>query len=109
MRGAIYAGEQGKLVPFSRAVFAAYWGDNRDISQDEVLLDLCAQVDIDGEALLAAAADSRYKDQLRENTEELVARGGYGSPTMFINDSDMYFGNDRLPLVERKLQHLLGQ
>lgn len=108
MRGAIYADELGKLVPFSRAVFAAYWGDNRDISQDEVLLDLCSQVDIDGEALLAAAADARYKDQLRSNTEELVARGGYGSPTLFINDTDMYFGNDRLPLVERKLQQLLG-
>ena len=107
MRGAIYADELGLLVPFSRAVFAAYWGENRDISQDQVLKDICADVGLDGEALLAAAGDAKYKDRLRENTEELVARGGYGSPTMFINSTDMYFGNDRLPLVERRLQQLL--
>ncbi|MEC7266815.1 MAG: hypothetical protein VXV74_05275, partial [Pseudomonadota bacterium] len=38
---------------------------------------------------------------------ELVARGGFGSPTMFINGSDMYFGNDRLPLVEAALTRAL--
>ena len=31
--------------------------------------------------------------------DEVIARGAYGSPTMFINGDDMYFGNDRLPLV----------
>ena len=44
---------------------------------------------------------------LRSNTDELIARGGYGSPTLFINDDDMYFGNDRLPLVEHRLRQLL--
>jgi 2-hydroxychromene-2-carboxylate isomerase len=44
---------------------------------------------------------------LRHSTDELIARGGYGSPTMFINRDDMYFGNDRLPLVEFRLRELL--
>jgi 2-hydroxychromene-2-carboxylate isomerase len=39
----------------------------------------------------------------RANTEEVIARGGFGSPTMFVDGSDMYFGNDRLPLVEAAL------
>ncbi|MEL0072660.1 MAG: DsbA family protein, partial [Rhodobiaceae bacterium] len=43
------------------------------------------------------------KGQLRANTDELIARGGFGSPTMFVNETDMYFGNDRLPLVEAAL------
>jgi 2-hydroxychromene-2-carboxylate isomerase len=43
------------------------------------------------------------KARLRDNTEELIARGGFGSPTMFINETDMYFGNDRLTLVEAAL------
>ncbi len=47
-----------------------------------------------------------YKDRLRSNTDELIDRGGYGSPTLFINDSDMYFGNDRLLLVEARLKEL---
>jgi 2-hydroxychromene-2-carboxylate isomerase len=35
----------------------------------------------------------------------VIARGGFGSPTMFVNKTDMYFGNDRLPLVEAALSH----
>ncbi|MCB1708709.1 MAG: DsbA family protein, partial [Halioglobus sp.] len=47
------------------------------------------------------------KDRLRANTDELIGRGGFGSPTIFINGDDMYFGNDRLPLVEHRLRRLL--
>ena len=93
--------------PIPGALFAAYWGDNRDISQPEVLLDICLNSGLDKDGFLAAIADQRYKDQLRDNTDELVARGGYGSPTLFINGDDMYFGNDRLPLVEHRLKQLL--
>ena len=108
MRGAIYAAEHDRIIPYSRALFAAYWGDNRDISQPEVLLDICLSSGLDKDGFLAAIADQRYKDQLRDNTDELVARGGYGSPTLFINGDDMYFGNDRLPLVEHRLKQLLA-
>ena len=45
------------------------------------------------------------KAKLRSNTEELIARGGYGSPTIFIDGNDMYFGNDQLPLVEAALKN----
>jgi 2-hydroxychromene-2-carboxylate isomerase len=109
MRGAIYAAQQDRIIPYSRALFAAYWGDNRDISQREVLLDICESSGLDKDKFLAAIADQQYKDQLRDNTDELVARGGYGSPTIFINGDDMYFGNDRLPLVEHRLKQLLAQ
>ena len=43
------------------------------------------------------------KNKLRNNTENLIERGGFGSPTIFINDNDMYFGNDRLELIDYKL------
>jgi 2-hydroxychromene-2-carboxylate isomerase len=43
------------------------------------------------------------KALLRSNTNELIARGGYGSPTIFVDRTDMYFGNDQLPLVEAAL------
>jgi 2-hydroxychromene-2-carboxylate isomerase len=110
MRGAFYAEEQGLLVPYSKAVFEAYWGGvNPDISQDEVLTDICRQVGLDLEGFFNAIADQQYKDLLRDNTDELIARGGFGSPTIFINGDDMYFGNDRLPLVEFRLRQLLAE
>jgi 2-hydroxychromene-2-carboxylate isomerase len=38
-------------------------------------------------------------DSLRAITQELIDRGGFGSPTMFVDGDDMYFGNDRMPLI----------
>ena len=48
----------------------------------------------------------KIKNKLRKNTENLIERGGFGSPTIFINDTDMYFGNDRIELVDYKLSKL---
>ena len=99
MRACLVLEPQGKLVPFATAAFEAYWGDDRDISQDEVVRDLCAKVGLDPDALIAAISEPAIKDQLRANTEELIARGGFGSPTVFVDGDDMFFGNDRLELV----------
>lgn len=103
MRGALIALDDGKLVPYATAVFAAYWGDLADISQPDVLGPVAASVGYEAASFLRRIEESSYKERLRANTDELIARGGFGSPTMFVDGSDMYFGNDRLPLVEDAL------
>lgn len=103
MRGCILLEPQGKLVVFAQAVFEAYWGDDQDISNDAVLVKICEHLGIDAAAFLAGIARQDIKDQLKANTEELIRRGGFGSPTIFVNAEDMYFGNDRLPLVRDAL------
>ncbi|HZZ88423.1 MAG TPA: 2-hydroxychromene-2-carboxylate isomerase [Caulobacteraceae bacterium] len=104
MRMCLVLAPQGRLVPFATAVFEAYWSDDRDISQDAVLRDVCAALDLDSDSLLAAQAADAVKAQLRANTDEVMARGGFGSPTIFVGGTDMYFGNDRLPLVRAALE-----
>jgi 2-hydroxychromene-2-carboxylate isomerase len=103
MRCALAADEQGALIPFAKATFEAYWRDLKDISQTDVLRDICKSVKLDPDTILARADAPEIKDRLRLNTEEVIARGGFGSPTMYVNGEDMYFGNDRLPLVEAAL------
>ncbi len=103
MRGCIVLAPQGKLVDFARAAFEAYWGEDRDISQDAVIADLCGRAEVDAAPLFAAIAQPEVKDALKANTDELIRRGGFGSPTIFLNGDDMYFGNDRLPLVREAL------
>jgi len=103
MRGALAAEEHGKLVEFSRAAFEAYWAEDRDLSRDEVVAWLAERVGLDPRALLARITDPDIKDRLRAHTDDLIARGGFGSPTLFVNGTDMYFGNDRLPLVRAAL------
>jgi 2-hydroxychromene-2-carboxylate isomerase len=93
MRGALVADEHGRLPAWARAVFEAYWGQLLDISLDEVLAPLVDEVGLE-----------RDKARLRANTDELMRRGGFGSPTMFVDGDDMYFGNDRLPLIREALR-----
>ena len=108
MRMCLVLEPQGALIPFATAVFEAYWGDDADISQDAVLRGVCGRLDLDADALLAAQAQPAVKDQLRANTDEVMRRGGFGSPTIFVGATDMYFGNDRLPLVRAALERAGG-
>lgn len=103
MRCVVAAEEAGALVPLSKALFEAYWGDLRDISDRAVLAEVIRSIGLDADGILARAGAAAIKDRLRVNTDELIARGGFGSPTFFIDGGDMYFGNDRLPLVEAAL------
>lgn len=106
MRGCIWLdasdqanpGQTPQMVKFAQAVFEAYWADQADISQDDVLADICEATGVNVKAFFEGIVQATTKDQLKANTEEVIHRGGFGSPTMFVGD-DMYFGNDRLGLV----------
>lgn len=102
MRACCWLGQA--CVPFARAAFRAYWSEDRDISRDEEIAAIAGAAGVDADALFAAIAEDAAKAQLRANTEELIGRGGFGSPTMFVDGSDMYFGNDRLPLVRAVIE-----
>jgi 2-hydroxychromene-2-carboxylate isomerase len=99
MRGCTWLEGTDKLVPFALATFDAYWGDDQDISKDPVLTEICGKAGIDPAAFFAAINEQEIKDKLRNTTQELIDRGGFGSPTIFVGGDDMYFGNDRMPLV----------
>ena len=104
MRGCFVALDRGVLPAFARAVFEAYWGDLRDISRDDVLADLTRHVGLDPADFFARIGSPETKQRLRDTTDELIRRGGFGSPTMFVDGGDMYFGNDRLELVRAALR-----
>ena len=103
MRGCIAADRRGKLVPYATGVFEAYWGHDRDITQDDILVEIATAAGLDAGEMAGAMATDEIKAELRGNTEDLARRGGYGSPTFFVNDGDMYFGNDRMPLIRAAL------
>ena len=104
MRGCLLLEPSGRLVEFARAAFEAYFRDDRDISQDAVLTELCATLGVDPDWFFQGISSPAIKEQLKANTQELIARGGFGSPTMFVDGDDMYFGNDALPLVRAALR-----
>ena len=109
MRGCLWLAPQGKLVPFARAMFQSYWRDGKDIAQDDQLIPILDQLGVDREAFFAGIQEPGIKDQLRENTEAVMRRGGFGSPTIFVDGDDMYFGNDRMPLIQAAIERRQGR
>ncbi len=98
----LVAAEQGRIALFSRAAFRAAFAEGKDIAEPAVLAELARAAQLDPEKALAQAETQEIKDALRRNTEEAIARGAFGAPTFFVGD-EMFFGNDRLMFVERKL------
>lgn len=95
--------DQPALVRFARGAFASYFDRQENLDDPAVLAAVADAEGLDGAALAVAAGSDPAKVRLRTNTDEVIARGGYGSPTIFVDRDDMYFGNDQLPLVEAAL------
>jgi 2-hydroxychromene-2-carboxylate isomerase len=95
--------DQPALVRFARGAFASYFDRQENLDDPAVLTAVADAEGLDGAALAAAAGSDPVKARLRANTEELIVRGGYGSPSIFVDGDDMYFGNDQLPLVAAAL------
>jgi 2-hydroxychromene-2-carboxylate isomerase len=96
--------DQAALRAFANAAFESYFGSQENLDDPAVLAAVADSIGLNSAALLAAAQTDAVKARLRANTEEVIARGGYGSPTIFVDGTDMYFGNDQLPLIEAALK-----
>ena len=100
MRGAFYFIDNGNIETYLEDVFHAYWNEGKDISDIDVLTEIALSNGANETEFLEFISAQEIKDRLIENTQELMDRGGFGSPTFFIGDDDMYFGNDRIQLIE---------
>jgi 2-hydroxychromene-2-carboxylate isomerase len=109
MRACIAVEPLGLLLQFALAGFEALWAQGLDLAKDETLRWICDRAGADPNFVLPAIETPELKNALRHNTQELVARNGFGTPTFYVNDNDMYFGNDRVILVEAALRRALGK
>lgn len=99
------ADDMPALEKFTKAAFESYFGRQENLDDFDILVAVANSVGLDGEAMRATAQTDAVKALLRANTAEVIARGGYGSPTIFVDGKYMYFGNDQLPLVEHRLRN----
>lgn len=86
----------------SMALFRAYFGEGRDISQIETVIEIAAINGVKAEALRTGLASEAAKTRLRTECEAAIARGVFGSPFVIIDD-EPFWGSDRLPQIERWL------
>ncbi|WP_428247848.1 2-hydroxychromene-2-carboxylate isomerase [Ferrovibrio sp.] len=102
MRGAVAMQREGRLLPYSDAIFKAMWVDGLNLGDPQVIGGVLAKAGFDPQALLAATNDEAVKQQLKSETEAAVARGVFGAPVFFVGEA-MFFGQDRLDFVAEEL------
>jgi len=86
----------------AKALYNAAFGDGRDISGAEGVVEVASTLGIDREALGAALQDPAVKGRLRAEADAAVQREVFGSPYMFV-DGEPFWGHDRLDQVDRWL------
>ncbi len=87
-----------RFVDYLDAVHRAIWIDSRDMNDGSVVAAVLQRIGLDPASVMAAVTDPHVKTTLKETTEEAVARGVFGAPTMFVG-TQMFFGQDRLDFV----------
>lgn len=107
MRVCLSADDVGRQPVVARKLFQAYFQDDLDISDANVVRDRLSRIPQARDILLRSASDS-VKTRLIHNCDELVRRGGFGVPTMFLGD-DMYFGADRIDLLAKAIDRSAGK
>ena len=88
--------------PFVHAAFRAFFQQDRDISAPAVVAEVAQALGIDGKQLVEATQAADVKDALRRQVEDAIAFGLFGAPTIVV-DGEVFWGNDRLPQIERWL------
>jgi 2-hydroxychromene-2-carboxylate isomerase len=103
MRGAYAAIEEGCFEVYVDTLYSGLWQQELNLSDAEIIKATLVAAGLDADKLMALTQQQHIKDALIVATEEVVARGAFGAPTMYIGD-EMFFGQDRIDFIEERLK-----
>ena len=102
LRATLLSGVDPRVV---NGFYRAYWVDGRGPSEESTMRDVLGSAGHDASAILARLDDA--KDDLRRRTDQAIALGIFGAPA-FVVGGEMYWGQDRIELVEEALNAARG-
>ncbi len=94
--------DPGGCAAIVRALYRAYFVENRDISNADVAADAAATTGVSRDGARAAIDDPAIKDALRRDVDAAIAAGVFGSPFVFVDD-EPFWGLDRFEQIDRWL------
>jgi 2-hydroxychromene-2-carboxylate isomerase len=93
---------QDRIEAFAQRVLRGYWAEGANIEDYGVLAALATEAGLDGGRVVEGAQSDAVKQALVANLDEAIAAGVFGVPTVALGEK-LYFGNDRLDLLELHL------
>lgn len=91
-----------RVGEFVRQVTRTYFSQPAALNDSTWLAEQVSAMGLDGEAARAACDEMYYKDSLKAACEEAVSKGIFGAPWLIV-DGEAFWGNDRLPQLEKWL------
>jgi len=89
-------------IKLAHAVLKAVWQRELNPGDLETLSMLIKECGLDPDAVLKLCSEPRWKERRDADTKAALARGVFGAPTYVIGE-DIFWGQDRLEFVERRL------
>ena len=102
MRGAIAAETLGAFARYVDAMYRHMWAEPKKLDDPEVLRTALEESGFDSKQFFELVQRQDIKDRLLENTQNSVARGTFGSPTLYVGN-EIFFGKDLLRDVEEEI------
>jgi 2-hydroxychromene-2-carboxylate isomerase/heme-degrading monooxygenase HmoA len=106
-RAAMAAKRLGRAADYGWQITRTIYGSDLWPVDEEACARVAESIGLDVAALRAAMADPGTAAELRANAAEAHRRGAFGVPTFFVGD-ELFWGNDRLPLVRRAVLRQRG-
>ena len=89
-------------IRLAHRVLKAVWQDELNPGDPATLASLITEIGLDADAVIQLAAEPRWTERRHADTQAALARGVFGAPSYVIGD-EIFWGQDRLDFVERKL------
>ena len=94
MRGYLVIDDKIKKKFFD-ICFDAYWKNNLDISNDEIIEKILIMAGLDKQKFFVEINNLKIKDKLKELTKDAFEKNIFGAPTFVVNNK-LFWGQDRL-------------
>ena len=95
----------GLSIDFGKEVLTKLWSEEKDISQDLVLEEVCNKFKLNFNEIKTAANSEEIKSIYLSNSNDAIAQGVFGAPS-FIMNNELFWGQDRLDFLEDKIKSI---
>ena len=97
--------KSGLSIDFGKEVLTKLWSEEKDISQDSVLEEVCNKFKLNFNEIKTAANSEEIKSIYLSNSNDAIAQGVFGAPS-FIMNNELFWGQDRLDFLEDKIKSI---
>jgi 2-hydroxychromene-2-carboxylate isomerase len=97
--------KSGLSIDFGKEVLTKLWSEEKDISQDLVLEEVCNKFKLNFNEIKTAANSEEIKSIYLSNSNDAIAQGVFGAPS-FIMNNELFWGQDRLDFLEDKIKSI---